>query len=296
MLAFCAFAPMMDALAKATPEHIPVAQIVAFRFAVQVGLLYPLAAALRAPLGFTLREAIFHLARAFTLLLGTYCFFTAIRHMPIADGLAIFFVSPFLVTLLGAVFLGETVGWRRTLASTVGFGGALLVIRPSFVDLGPVALLPLGTALCFALYMLLTRTMSQRAHPLALQAHTALAACALILPALVLGRGLHLPLLDPVWPDGRALVLLFGVGLAATVSHVCLTIALRLAPAGLIASLQYFEIVGGTVIGYLAFGDFPSLLTWVGIAVIVASGLYIIARERRLAQAELRSKAATPPA
>jgi drug/metabolite transporter (DMT)-like permease len=292
MLAFCAIAPIMDALAKATPHEVPVSQILAFRFGIQVALLYPLAAALGHGLRSTRREALLHVARAATLLAATYLFFTAIRFMPIADAIAIFFVSPFVVTLLGALFLGEPIGWRRVSAALVGFCGALLVIRPSFSSLGPVALLPLGTAAMFAVYMLLTRTMSQRAAPLVLQAHTALAACLLVLPPLALGATLDWPLFAPVVPRGIAVWTLLGVGIVATVSHVCLTFALRFAPAGTVAPLQYFEIVGATVVGYLAFGDFPTPVTFAGIAVIVASGLYIFARERRL---ERQAMTAPPP-
>lgn len=293
MLGFCAIAPVMDAFAKATPHEVPVTQILAFRFGIQVVLLYPLALALGHAVSVTPRAALFHAARALALLLATYCFFTAVRFMPIADAIAIFFVAPFLVTLLGAAFLKEPIGWRRSAASAVGFLGSLLVIRPSFADLGPVALLPLGTALMFAIYMLLTRAMSQQSHPLLVQAHTALAASLMVIPPLVLLDGSGLALFDPVIPRGLAVWTLLGVGIVATVSHVCLTYALRLAPAGTVASLQYFEIVGATVVGYIAFADFPTPLTFAGIAIIVASGLYILRRERQL---DLATRHPTPPA
>lgn len=282
MLAFCAIAPVMDAFAKATPAEIPVTQILVARFGIQVVLLYPIVMLMRLPHGMTLRDSAFHAVRALALILATYCFFTALRFMPLADAIAIFFVSPFIVSLMGAVFLGETIGWRRITASLVGFAGALLVIRPSFVDLGAVALLPLATAVLFSCYMLLTRAMSQKSHPLVLQAHTALAATVLTLPPILLADGSGITLLDPVWPTGFALVTLTGVGVIATISHVCLTFSLRMAPASLVSSLQYFEIVGATIVGYIAFGDLPTPLTVLGIAIIVASGLYTIARERRL--------------
>ncbi|MBV7397072.1 DMT family transporter [Mameliella sediminis] len=292
MLAFCALAPMMDALAKATPAEVPVPQILAFRFAIQVVILLPLAAVMGHLGRVTLRDAGLHLARAAALLVATGMFFTALRYMPIADAISIFFVEPFILILMGAVFLGEPVGWRRLSACVVGFGGALLVIRPSFSDLGSVALLPLGTAALFSVYMLMTRAMARRLHPLVLQGHTATAATLLILPPLFLMEGTGHVLFDPVWPSAFGMWMLVGVGVVATISHLFLTFALRMAPAGTIAPLQYLEIVGATVIGYLAFGDFPTPLTWVGIAVIVASGLYVFERERRL---ELRAKAPRPP-
>ncbi len=292
MLAFCAFAPVMDAFAKATPEVVPVPQILVFRFGIQVALLMPLALLMGYSQRASLRDIALHVGRAFALLAATGCFFTALRYMPIADAISIFFVEPFVLILMGALFLGEPVGWRRLTACAVGFGGAMLVIRPSFSDLGPVAFLPLGTAALFAVYMLMTRAMARRLHPLVLQGHTALAATLLILPPLVVFQGTGNALFDPVWPEGRAVWTLLGVGVVATISHLFLTFALRLAPAGTVAPLQYLEIVGATVIGYLAFGDFPTPLTWVGIAIIVASGLYVFERERRL---ELRAKLPPPP-
>lgn len=280
MLAFCAFAPMMDAFAKATPSAVPLAQILAARFSLQAMILVPLAWSLGVLHRPGLRDAGLHLARGFALLAATGCFFAAIRHMPIADALAVFFVEPFILTLMGAVFLGEAVGWRRLAACATGFAGALLVIRPGFGDLGAIALLPLGTACLFAVYMLLTRSMSQRLHPVTLQAQTALAACVLILPPVVLLDGTGNALFDPVWPQGKAVWTLIGVGFIATISHLFITVALRFAPAATIAPLQYLEIVGATVIGFVAFRDFPEALTWAGIAVIVGSGLYVFARER----------------
>ena len=284
MVAFAAIAPIMDAFAKATPTEVPVPQILAARFGIQMLILLPLAAALGHGSLPSRKDTVLHLARGFALLAATGCFFTAVRYMPIANAIAIFFVEPFILTLLGWIFLKEAVGWRRLSACAVGFGGALLVIRPSFSDLGWVTLLPLATAFLFAGYMLLTRSMSQRVHPLTLQAHTALAAAVLIIPPLLMMEGSGSALWDPVWPRGLAVWTLLGVGLVATVSHLFITYALRFAPAGTVAPLQYLEIVGATAIGYLAFGDFPEPLTWIGIAIIVASGIYVFARERALGQ------------
>ena len=292
MLGFCAIAPIMDALAKATPDMVPVPQILAFRFGLQVAILLPLALVLGHSLRCGRRDIGLHILRAAALLAATGCFFQALRFMPIADAISIFFVEPFILILMGAVFLGEPVGWRRLSACAVGFGGAMLVIRPSFADLGPVTPLPLMTAALFAIYMLMTRAMARRLHPLVLQGHTALAATLLILPPLLIFNGTDHSFLDPVWPEGLAVWTLAGVGIVATISHLFLTFALRLAPAGTVAPLQYLEIVGATIVGYLAFGDFPTPLTWVGIAIIVASGLYVFERERRL---DLKPKAPPPP-
>ena len=212
----------------------------------------------------------------------TAFFFTALRYMPIADAIAIFFVEPFILTLLGGLLLGEQIGPRRYIACAIGFAGALLIIQPSFQEVGLAATMPLVTAVCFAFYMILTRQMATRMHPIALQSHTALGALVLILPLLILFEGSGVEPLDPSWPGERELWLLAGVGIIATLSHVCISFALALAPASLLAPIQYLEIVGATLFGYWLFNDLPDAMTFAGIALIVGSGLFVFYRERAL--------------
>ncbi len=279
MTGFALLAPGMDAFAKLASEEIPVGQTLAYRFGIQTLILLPLAIVLGLLSRPSASAAIWHLSRAALILLATGFFFTALRFMPIADAIAIFFVEPFILTLLGAVLPGESIGWRRLLACGVGFIGALIVIRPSFVELGPVALFPLGTAVSFALYMILTRRTAKDLHPVALQAWTALSAIILTLPLLFIFKGSGVAPLDPVEPQGRFWFYLFGVGVVATATHLMLAGALRFAPAATIAPLQYFEIIAATVLGLLIFGDWPDRQTFLGIAIIIASGLFVIWRE-----------------
>lgn len=282
MVGFSLIAPLMDSMAKLIGDAVAVGQIAATRFAVQSALLLPLAAVMgwlhrpdRAELGL-------HVVRSVLLMVATAFFFTAVRYMPIADAIAIFFVEPFILTLLGGWLLGEQVGPRRYIACAVGFGGALLIIQPSFQELGAVALLPLVTALCFAFYMILTRRMATRMHPITLQVYTGLAALLVALPVLWSFDGSGIGPLDPNWPEARELKLLAALGLIATISHVCISFALSLAPASVLAPLQYIEIVGATFFGFYIFGDLPDALTFVGIALIVGSGLYVFVRERAM--------------
>lgn len=280
MVAFALVAPAMDAMAKATPAEIPVAQILAARFGIQSLILLPVAFFLGTWVWPVWRSVMLHLVRAGALLLATALFFAAVRQMPIALAISIFFVAPLMVTLASAIFLKEPVGPRRVFACLVGFAGAIIVVRPSFADLGWVALFPLGTAALFSTYLLLTRSMAQHVHPITLQAQTAIAAALLVIPVLVVMDGSSFVLFDPVWPTGIAIWTLTGVGVIATVSHLFLSFSLRYAPAAVVAPLQYLEILGATLIGYFVFGDFPDVLTWVGISLIVASGLFVLYRER----------------
>jgi len=282
MVLFCVLAPLQDSFAKLTGDAVAVGQIAATRFVFQAALLLPLALVLGGLHRPRRGEAGLHLIRGALLLVATALFFTAIRFMPIADAIAIFFVEPFLLTLLGGLLLAEPIGPRRYLACTIGFVGALLIIRPSFDEVGPVALLPLVTALAFAFYMILTRRMATRMHPITLQAYTGIAALVIALPVLWAFDGSGVTPLDPAWPAPRERDLLIALGIVATLSHICLSYALSFAPASLIAPIQYLEIVAATVLGFTIFGDLPDLTSIAGIAVIIASGLFVFFRERHL--------------
>lgn len=291
MLGFCLTAPLLDVAAKLVSTTVPVGQITTARFLVQCVLMVPvvwiMGLSLRMPAG--LWPALTF--RAALLLTATFCFIAAIQVMPLADALAIVFVEPFIVLLLGKFYLGEDVGPRRVAAAMVGFVGVLFVIQPSFAAFGMVALFPLGTAVAFAGYILVTRGLSRRMHPVTLQFHTGFIASLMCLPLLALAQGSGSALLDPVWPVGTAWALLFGVGFFATISHMMMTYALSFAPSSTLAPLQYLELPVATLFGYLVFSDFPNRLTLLGIVIIMGAGLYMVHRERITSQQTKTSRA-----
>jgi drug/metabolite transporter (DMT)-like permease len=252
--------------------------ITAARFVLQAMLMAPILLVLRQPLRLPRADLPLTALRAFFLLLSTFSFVSALVVMPLADALAIIFVEPFILLLAGYLLFGDQVGPRRIGASIVGFGGALLVIQPSLAAFGPVALWPLLTAVCFASYMLVTRALSRRMGPEAMQFHTAWLGTLMILPLLALGA--TIPDLALTSPTPGGWLWLFGVGVSATFSHLLITYALRFAPSATLAPLHYLELVGAVTFGYLIFNDFPNLMTWAGMAVITGAGLYIIHRER----------------
>jgi len=284
MIAFCVLAPLLDVASKLATAEIPVGQVTTARFVVQGALMLPVALLMRVPLALGRRMAGLMALRALFLVGSTYCFIAAVAVMPIADALAIVFVEPFILLLLGRVLFGDEVGPRRIAASVVGFAGALLVIQPAFATFGLVTLYPLGTAVLFSFYMLVTRAISAGVHPVAMQLHTSLAGIAVCLPVIALANGSGIGPLDPVMPQGIFWLWLFGVGFWAAVSHMCMTYALAFAPSATLAPLHYFEIVVAVALGYLVFSDFPNAVTWAGIALITGSGLYILWRERRSAR------------
>lgn len=174
----------------------------------------------------------------------------------------------------------EDIGPRRMIAAAVGLSGCLLVIQPSFSAFGAVALLPLGTAFAFAAYVLVTRGLRGRLHPVAMRFQTGLFASVALIPVLWQADGTGWATLVPVWPRGIFWWHLFGVGFFAAVAHMMMTYALAMAPAATLAPLQYLEIVSAAILGFLVFDDFPDGLALVGIVVVIASGLYVIFREQ----------------
>lgn len=294
MLAFCVIAPMLDVAAKLAAEAgIPVGQVTAARFVVQTALMLPVVLVMRLPLALDGRALGYTTLRALFLLVSTFAFVSAIEYMPIADALAIVFIEPFILLILGHFLFQDQVGPRRIAACAVGFAGAMFVIQPSLAAFGLVALWPLATAFLFAFYMLVTRAISAWMHPVTMQFHTSWTGLLLCLPVMLLADGSGIPALDPIWPTGWNWLWLFGVGFWAAVSHMCMTYALKFAPSATLAPLHYFEIVTAVILGYLIFDDFPNRLTWIGIAIIVSSGLYIIHRERLAAKSKRQTPAVT---
>jgi drug/metabolite transporter (DMT)-like permease len=286
MIVFCVIAPLIDVSAKNAVQSVSVAQVTLARMLVQGALMLPVVVLMRQSLRLPPGMALLLALRALMLVGSTASFVAALRFMPLAEALAIAFVEPLILMWLGAVFFAERVGPRRLAASVLGFAGALLVIQPNFERFGAVALLPLLAAGFFALYLLLTRRITRSVPPEAMQFHTAWMAVVWMLPALALGQATGIADLSlraaPVWGW------LFGVGLAATLAHLAITHALRLAPAATVAPLGYLEIVTAVGFGWLFFAEWPNALAWAGIAVICGAGLYIIWRERITARTARR--------
>jgi drug/metabolite transporter (DMT)-like permease len=294
MLGFCLTAPLLDVAAKLASHSIPVGQITTARFVVQCALMAPFLWIMDLSPRVARAQWMALFCRALFLLVATFCFISAISVMPLADALAIVFVAPFIVLLVGKFYLGEDVGVRRVGAAIVGFVGVLFVIQPSFVAFGAVALFPLGTAVAFAFYILVTRGLSRKVHPVTLQFHTGLIASLMCYPVMMLAQGSGSELLDPVWPIGIAWLWLLGVGFFATLSHIMMTYALSMAPSATLAPLQYLELPVATLFGYLVFQDFPNSLSLFGIVVIIGAGLYMIHRERVTARTLVTERAAPP--
>ncbi|TCP25435.1 DMT family transporter [Rhodovulum adriaticum] len=275
--------PLGDALAKLLSASLHPLEITMWRLISQAVWMVPVALLLRRRLGGAMFSPIVALA-GLCILVTLLCLISAFAVMPIATAIAIFFVEPLLLTLLAGPLLGEVPGPRRLAAVAVGLVGALVVIRPSFAAFGPAALLPLAAALAYALNMILLRLACRTRAALTVQLgatlYAVLAMIALAGAAAWLGA---VPLSMPTTP-GWEWAAVIGAGATATAAFVMIAEAFRRTEASSLAPLQYLEIVGATAVGYAVFGDFPDALTWLGVAIILASGLYVFHRERVVAK------------
>lgn len=210
------------------------------------------------------------LTRSVLLLTATALFFTALRHLPLADAAAINFVAPLLVTAFAIPVLGERVGPRRWIAILVGFAGVLVIIRPGLGAMHWAAVLPLGTAVCYAFYQLLTRIAARSDDArtsLFWTSAVGVAATSLIAP------------FSWTAPDAAGWAAMAATGFVFGLGHYLLIRALEVAPASVLAPFIYIQLVWATLIGYAVFGEFPDLWTIGGGAVVIASGLYVWRRE-----------------
>lgn len=283
MLGFCVLAPLGDAIAKLLGENISIGMLLGVRFSLQVLLLAPLV--LFAPQSLRMTRPIFKLTVIRTVLhiLGIGAMFLSLRFLPLADAVAIAFVMPFIMLILGKTVLNETVGTHRLVACAVGFLGTLLVIQPNFANVGAPALLPLFVAVDFALFMLVTRQIAKQVDPVSLQFVSGIIAVTFLLPLLILApegwAATH-----TYWPPTTDIALLFLLGALGTMAHLLMTWSLRFAPSATVAPMQYLEIPVATLVGWAIFHDLPNGLAALGIAITIGAGLYVIRREQIIAR------------
>ena len=286
MLGFCVLAPLGDSIAKLLGGRIDVALLVAIRFGVQFLILLPIVLIAGKSLRMDPRLLKLTALRTVLHIIGIGAMFTSLIFLPLADAVAIAFVMPFIMLILGHFILGEEVGSRRIAACGVGFIGTLLVIQPSFAEVGWPALLPLIVAVDFAFFMLVTRQIAKHVDPIALQTVSGAMAVAMLVPLILIFDPLDIVGLRLSVPDNDVWLLLFGMGALGTLGHLFMTWSLRFAPSATLAPMQYLEIPMAALVGWLVFRDFPNGLALLGIVITIAAGLYILLREQNLSRRE----------
>jgi drug/metabolite transporter (DMT)-like permease len=212
------------------------------------------------------------IGRSVLLLASTLCNFVALRYLQLDQALALSFSTPFFVAALSGPILGEWVRWRRWTAIGVGFLGVLVVIRPGTGSIHPAAALSLSAALCYALYAITTRILARTDSNLTTLFYSN-----------VVGALALIPVLPFVWTtphDPLIIGLMFAAGALGAFGHYLLIAAHRLAPAAVLSPFIYTEIVLVIILGLVVFGDLPNRWTLAGASIVIASGLYMLHRER----------------
>jgi len=280
--------PIMDGIVKYLSLHYDVTagQVTFGRFLVQASILGPIILIFWGPKHLWPKNIAINLFRGVLVGLAVLLFFVTLRYMPIADAIAVFFIEPFFLTILSMVFLKEKVGLRRGAAMLVGFLGAMFIIQPSYEVFGAISLLPIGTAILFATYLLLTRMKSKDESPIAMQFASGVGGVFTLAAVLIVGNVFEIhDISAPGVPEfGIRWLLIFVVGALAAGGHLVIVYAFKLASASILAPFQYLEIVTATALGYWLFSDFPDGWKWFGISLIIGSGLYLFTREARMAR------------
>ena len=263
--------PIMDAIAKYLSYSLPILQITWFRFffsAVITGIFIYLFSRKSFVRSKNIKSQVL---RGILLLTSSLLFFYAISVISLAKALTLAFICPLIVTALSPYFLKERVGRRRWTAVIVGFIGVLLVIRPGIVEFNWASLASLGTGLCYAIYLIVTRSLKDTDNGLLTLLLTS------IIGTVVLS--IYLPF---VWvnPSLNQLLLAANMGFIAALAHGLIIISYNFSDASKLAPLGYFEIIPNIIIGFIWFSDFPDKYTILGLLVIILSGIYVFRRER----------------
>jgi drug/metabolite transporter (DMT)-like permease len=205
--------------------------------------------------------------RSLLLIGSTFLFFSAIRFVPIAQAASISFIAPLIVVLLAGPMLGERILPSRVVAVTIGFVGVLVVIRPGAAVFQWASLLIVGSAVCFAVYQILTRRVAGIDRPETSAVYSALVGS--VLMSLLVPLSWRTP---ATWTD---IALLVSLGVLGGLGHYCVARALLYAAANLLSPFQYWQMVGSVIVGWLMFAEVPDAATWIGTALIVGAGMYV---------------------
>ncbi len=262
----------MHAMVRGLSEHMHPFEVVFFRNLFGLVAVLPLLA--RGGLAvMRTRQPKLQILRSLTGIGGMMTWFYALSVVPIATATALSFMAAIFASLGAVVFLGERMRLRRWSAVLVGLVGALLVVRPGLAGFNPWAFLVLASTVMWGTSIVIVKQLGRTDSTVCIVAWMGIMMTVLSLPPALL-----------VWtpPSAEELLWLLLVGTLATLGHLSMTKALKLAEATAVMTVDYTRLIWASVIGYLAFGEIPDAWTWAGGSLIFASGLYIIFREARV--------------
>jgi drug/metabolite transporter (DMT)-like permease len=271
ILASTVFLGTSDVTSKYLSATLPSIEIAWIRFLVFAVIMVPAMVPGSRLYALPTSRLSLQMMRGAALLGSSALFISGLRFLPIAEASATSFVSPLFVTALSIVFLGESVGLRRWMATAVGLVGVLIILRPGFGAFHPAAVFPLVSAFAWALTLIMTRMLSGKERAVTTMTYSAISGV-VILSALV-----PLVWVAPTWHD-----MFFGIliGVASTAGQWIVVLAFRYANASVLAPFSYTQLVWVSILGFVVFGEVPDVWTVTGAAFVVASGLYTAHRER----------------
>ena len=262
--------PIMDGLAKYLSTSLPVLQIVWARYFFTVTLVLPIILIFfRKNLKLSINYKLQFL-RGILLFTANILFFYSISIISLSKALTLAFTAPLIVTVFSPLFLQEKVSLNRWLAVIIGFFGCIIVIRPGFIDLNLATIAALGTGLMYGFYLIVTRKLSGSDDSLITLLFTG-----------VVGTIIASFSMPFMWvsPSFNGWVIMFLIGLFASIGHLLLILSLKLADASKLAPFGYFEIIPNILIGFYFFNYFPDLFHLLGLLIIISSGIYIFKNE-----------------
>ena len=265
--------PIMDGFAKYLSSTLPVLQITWSRYFFTIVITLPIMLFFyRKNLTWTEQPKL-QLIRGLLLFCANILFFYSISIISLAKAITLAFIAPLIVTALSPFLLGEKVGYKRWAAVITGFIGSLIVIRPGFVELNLASIAALGTGVLYGFYLIITRKLHDSDNPL----------LTLLLTGIV-GAVLGSLIMPTVWvsPTITEWYMMFAIGFFASLGHLFIILSLRYADASKLAPFGYFEIVTSIIIGYYFFNHFPDSWTFLGLFIIISSGIYIFRREYKI--------------
>jgi len=268
-----ALLPFMDTIAKYLSSEISFFQITWARYFFTVFWTLPIMFFFfRKNLVFSQSPKL-QIVRGLTLFLANICFFYSISVISMAKALTLAFVAPLVTTALSPFLLNEKVGLRRWSAVIIGFMGTLIVIRPGLIEINLATISALGTGCFYGIYLVITRKLHSTDNPLLTLLITG------VVGAIVATFFVPIVWINPTIIQWSWLSIM---GIFACAGHLLLIYSLRYADASKLAPFGYFEIIPNIILGYYVFNDFPDDLTFLGLLIIISSGIYIFRREALL--------------
>jgi drug/metabolite transporter (DMT)-like permease len=264
---------LIDGSAKWLVGTLPVIVVVWLRFAIHTVLAGAVLLPLRGLDLVRTKHLRWHVARALMFVVMTGTNFWALQYLQLTVTTSIFFTVPLMIALVAAPLLGEKLDRGRWIAILVGFAGVIVIIRPGTAEFHPAMLASVGNAVLYAAFNLMTRRLAAYDSPETIQFLPAVGATILLAPfALAAWQA-------PADAFQWAVACLLGV--SGALGHYLLALAHRYAPATVLAPFLYQQVIYMSIFGYVVFGDVPRPAVWIGAAIVIASGLYLFARERR---------------